>query len=195
MADDARPKSAASIPQGEGDLLSCEEFAAMSARGAFEGLGRWELRGGRLHRMSPAFHPHGRAVMRLGSALEAALAAAQLNLTVSVETSIQFTNGFTPVADVVVAEGEFAGFVPGSAARLIIEVASTTLSDDLGDKANAYSACGLAEYLVADLNGQALHHFYDPAPEGFRRRSVLPFGAPLSLVTLPGVVVDTRRLV
>lgn len=166
----------------------------MAARGAFDGLGRWELRGGTLHRMSPVHFPHGRIVGRLYLALTAALEAAGGDLVTAVETSINFGDGFTPTADIVVCEGDHAGFVPGAAVRLVAEVSQTTLADDLGAKARDYARLGLREYLVVDVTAAVIHQHWEPGADGFAQRIVVRYGEALALRTLAGVVVATDRL-
>jgi Uma2 family endonuclease len=131
-----------------------EEFARMAANGAFRGLGRWELRRGKLHRMSPTYHPQARALGRIYRALEDALWAAGLDLEVAAEVSVKFGSGFTPLADIVVCVGQHQDFIPGETVKLVIEIADSSLNDDRGAKALDYARAGLAEYLVADLDGR-----------------------------------------
>jgi Uma2 family endonuclease len=206
MADDIRPPqteapapslaSARPAPSGLDHQLTSAEFERMAARGAFEGLGRWELRGGRLHRMSPTHLPHGRLVFRLAHAIEAALAPANSeNLTIAVETSVRWDSGFTPIADIVVCASDTESFVPGETARLVAEVAHSTLADDLGDKAMSYARAGLPEYIVADVEARALHHMWGPGEAGYAHRNIVRFRETLALKTMVGLVIQTDRLV
>jgi Uma2 family endonuclease len=94
------------------DTLTDAEFARTAENGAFLGLGRWELRRGKLHRMRPKHHPHSRAMMRLARLLEDGVVAGGLGLEVSPDVSVAFGGGFTPVPDIVVCEGAYAVFSP-----------------------------------------------------------------------------------
>jgi Uma2 family endonuclease len=172
-----------------------EEFARMAANGAFAGLGRWELRRGKLHRMSPTYHPHARALGRLYRALEDALQAAGLYLEAAPEVSVKFGNGFTPLADIVVCAGQHPTFVPGEAVKLVIEVADSSLADDSGAKALDYARAGLAEYMIADIEGRRFLQRTMPRLEGYSEEAIMPFGAALRLKVLPMVVIDSKRLV
>jgi Uma2 family endonuclease len=171
-----------------------EEFARMAANGAFRGLGRWELRRGKLHRMSPTYHPHARALGRIYRALEDAIHAAGLGLEVAPEVSVKFGNGFTPLADIVVCAGQHPAFVPGETVRLVIEVADSSLADDRGAKALDYARAGLVEYIIADLDGRRFLQCTAPGADGYGLETVTVFGASLALATLAGVVIDTSRL-
>jgi Uma2 family endonuclease len=192
MADDFRPDPPAGLAFE--DRLTSAEFALMAHRGAFEGLGRFELRAGKLHRMRPVHHPHARLAARILAALFGALDAGAPDLEISGETTLGFDDGFSPTADIVVCEGRFEGFVPGHAARLIIEVAQSSLADDLGDKAISYARGGLAEYWVADVQARVIHQHWAPSATGFAQRRVIRFGEPAVSVTLEGVTVRTDRL-
>lgn len=45
--------------------------------------------------------------------------------------------------------------VPGETVRLAVEVADTTLADDLGRKPRLYAAAGVPEYWVLDVEGKS----------------------------------------
>jgi Uma2 family endonuclease len=208
MADDIRlaqveaqatpsPASAAPAPSGLDHQLTSAEFERMAARGAFEGLGRWELRGGRLHRMSPVHVPHARIQSKLVVALTLALEQSGSGWDVLGECTIRFEAGFSPTADIVVARepSDAQGFAPGSQVVLVVEVAATSLTDDLGDKAMSYARAGLPEYIVADVEARALHHMWGPGEAGYAHRDIVRFGETLALKTMVGLVVQTDRLV
>ena len=171
------------------------EFERMVARGAFAGLGRIELRRGALHRMSPQFAPHALAKMRLVFALSTALARAGLPLQVVSEATVKFASGFEPMPDVFLWEGGVGrGPFAGAEVRLVIEVADTTLADDLGEKREDYAKAGLAEYWVADLAGARFHCFAGPGPEGFAQSWSAPFAEAVGSATLPGLLLPAATL-
>lgn len=71
-----------------------------------------------------------------------------------------------PVPDIAVVAGP-----PRAHARhprtavLLVEIADTSLTMDLGDKASLYAAAGIADYWVIDVNDRRLHVFRDPRPD------------------------------
>jgi Uma2 family endonuclease len=66
-----------------------------------------------------------------------------------------------------------------SALFLAVEIADTTLRNDLGRKLRAYAAAGVPHYWVADLKGRRLHVMAEPAEAGYARSEVMPFGTPM----------------
>jgi hypothetical protein len=76
----------------------------------------------------------------------------------------------------------------------VIEVADATPAEDLGAKSLDYARAGLAEYMIADLAARRLVQRTEPTPEGYAAEAMIPFGSPLTLKTLPGVTIETRRL-
>ena len=71
-----------------------------------------------------------------------------------------------PMPDVAVVPGDprdYSGGEPTTAA-LVVEVADTSLSSDITEKAERYATAGVADYWVLDLNGRRLLVLRDPAP-------------------------------
>ncbi len=70
-----------------------------------------------------------------------------------------------PEPDVAVVAGRpaLAGGHPTTAA-LVIEIADSSLDDDLTTKAELYATGGIPDYWVLDVDGRTLHVFRDPAP-------------------------------
>ena len=81
--------------------------------------------------------------------------------------------------------------VPLASVTLIIEVADTSLVDDLGQKSVLYGRAGVPEYWVADVNGRAIHQMWSPEPDGYARRATTPFGETITAVTIPGLTIAT----
>lgn len=149
------------------------EFDRIARTGGFGRL-RVELRRGRIVEMSPQHNPHARLKMKLQRALDMAIAAAGLRLETVTEVSVGFGDGFEPMPDIVVIDPTLApealeGPLPAAAVKLVIEVASSSLADDLGAKASEYAEAGLAEYWVADVTARTLHRHGAPVDGVYTR--------------------------
>jgi Uma2 family endonuclease len=175
--------------------FSDDEFDEFVRRGAFGDL-RLELRRGYLHRMSPQHVPHGFAKREIARALERAIATANWTWTVDTELSVRFGGGFTPMPDVVVWAGtadplSHSRPVLGTEVALIVEVADTTLADDLGEKLEDCARSGLAEYWVADVVGRQVLVHPGPTATGYATRTPVALGGTASW---RGVTVDLSAL-
>nr|WP_161501134.1 Uma2 family endonuclease [Rhodopirellula sp. SM50] len=142
--------------------LSVPEYEQMIARGAFAGLDRKiEFIGGELREMSPAGPVHD-------DYIEFLLAWAA-GLVSKNECRIRCQSGLR-VGDSV-PEPDFALLAPKRYGRnrptaddvlLLVEVADSSLTYDLGEKAQLYARHGIREYWVVDVDGRTLHRHIDP---------------------------------
>ncbi len=174
------------------------EFARLVRSGGF-GSQRVELRRGWIVRMNAQHLAHAKAKTLLAKALEAGLQAAGLSWAVYQEVSVAYGVDFTPVSDIVVWDTKDAnidpdGPLPASAVKLIVEVADTTLADDLGEKAEDYARGGLPEYWVLDVKGRQILQHTGAANGVYGQRVALPFGAKIVSHAFPALIVDTAEL-
>ena len=77
-----------------------------------------------------------------------------------------------------------------TSAHLLVEVSRTSRALDLGSKAAAYAAAGVAAYWVVDLVDDVVHVHSAPTPDGYDRREVQPFDEPLEVLGLRVVPAD-----
>lgn len=77
---------------------------------------------------------------------------------------------------------------------LVVEIADTTLSFDVGIKVPLYARCGIAEVWVVDINAALFQVFRDPATDGFRASLVARAGDSVACAALPEVVVQVDEL-
>lgn len=177
--------------------FNAAEFERIARAGAFMDA-RLELREGKIVKMSPAYVPHGTVHASLFLALAQAMRDSAIGLKALIEVTVDLGEYFQPRPDIVVwdeqaLESRPAGPVPGPAVRLVIEVADTSLADDLGGKLIAYAHAGVGEYWVADVaKGRLLLH---AAPNGdtYERRETRAFGEVVKALTLP-LSIDTSEL-
>jgi Uma2 family endonuclease len=97
-----------------------------------------------------------------------------------------------PEPDIAVLSRPLSATRPGPAeVRLLLEIADSTLSRDLGSKARLYARAGIVEYWVLDIENRRLHVHRDPAGDlyGSVRRyeeseEVAPLAAPTSPIAV-----------
>jgi Uma2 family endonuclease len=193
MADDQRPSAKTAASQRPGPArFTPEEFELLIESGVAEKLGRFELRGGEIYRMNPTYAPHAHMRLKLTRMLEDSMAG--LNLVVLDEVTVKF-DGFMPLADIVLFQGPVSrGPILGENVKLIVEVADTTLADDLGSKRDLYAEAGLPEYWVVDMTSGAILQHADPVDGAFTRSKTIPRGSPAESLTLAGIVIETAAL-
>ena len=186
------------IAHREQSKFSTAEFERLVRSGGF-GRTRVELRQGQIVKMNAQHVPHGTIKRLLAKALEAALQQANFPWTVDQEISVDFGDGFEPLPDIIVwdrtaAPANLTGAIPASAVRLIVEVADTTLADDLGEKRAEYAQGGLCEYWVADVKGRLIHQHAAPGSTGYTKQASHAFGTAITALAHPALQIATISL-
>ncbi len=175
--------------------LRVEDYLALDEIGAFADYAKTELIEGEIVFMNAQHRPHARMKMALYDALRDALRTCNSKLTPLVEVSIAAPPQSVPEPDIVVTsapDGE--GLVPLDSVALIVEVADTTLRNDLERKASLYARLGVAEYWVADVKGRVIHQMWAPAGEAYAERREVAFGDAVEAATIAGLRVETGGL-
>ena len=168
------------------------EFYRMAEKGAFAGF-RVELRRGMILKMSPQHYPQARTKQDIQFALRKAIQDAGLAWEILTEATVSFGDGFEPMPDIVVFDGDLmpnkSGTIPGSAVKLIVEVGDSTLADDMGEKREEYAAAGLAEYWVADVKARTVIRHAGPLTATYQRQEApVALDQPIAMLTQAGVV-------
>ncbi|WP_374405174.1 Uma2 family endonuclease [Pelagerythrobacter sp.] len=176
--------------------LTVEEFLMLDRAGAF-GMRSAELFGGEVYYMSPKHRPHARTVGDLYFCIRQALEAGDTGLSVLTDISVRLSDHDAPEPDIVITnapDGE--GILPLEAAKLVIEVADSTLATDLGPKADLYAAAGVPEYWVVDVEERRVLMHAHPREDasGYDGQIDVPFGEPLHAATIEGLAVETSGL-
>lgn len=166
-------------PSLDHSRFSSRDFIDMLDIGAFADM-RVELIEGRLEKLSPAQTRHSRMNATLASQLEKAYAAIKIDLCV--DLAVQVDEDTIRGVDIAVALGEFVDGVPSASdVFLAVEIGVTTLSRDLGSKANDYARAGIPHYWVVDYDACVVHVMGEPGHGGYTSRSVVRFGEPLAV--------------
>jgi Uma2 family endonuclease len=195
MADDQRPSAKSAVAERPAPArFSAEEFEMLIESGVAAKLGRLELRGGEIYRMNSTFAPHARMRMRFARLLEEASASLGDKVEVLDEVTTRF-GAFMPLPDIVLFRMPVPrGPVPGENVLLVVEVADTTLADDLGPKRDLYAAAGVPEYWVVDMTAGVILLHADPVGGAFTRSNVISRGLPAESLKLLGLRIDTTSL-
>jgi Uma2 family endonuclease len=137
-----------------------KQFHDLGDRGYFEGR-RASLIHGTIFEEGPMNPPHAVA----GEKTEELIRDLFRGWTVWIRKPLVLAQDTDPMPDIAVLAGRptVAGGHPTTAA-LVIEIADSSLDDDLTTKAELYATANIPEYWVLDVDGRALHVFRDPAP-------------------------------
>jgi Uma2 family endonuclease len=185
------------LPDGQTKhRLSVEEYLLLDKEGAF-GSRSTELIGGEVYYMSPKHRPHALAMTEMVVALVQALRPSDSPLRVLTDISVRISDHEVREPDIVITDAaKGAGILPLEAAKLVIEIADTTLATDLGAKADLCAEAGIPEYWVIDLieNRILLHANPRPGGGGYDGQLDVPFGEVLHSATIEGLTVETAGL-
>jgi len=162
-----------------------EEVDFLSTTELFAGT-HYELIEGELIDKMAKNRPHINAAQRVLRALEAVFDPDYVVPEPAIRVAAADDSTSAPEPDIVVLKAPFdveEERLPTPAdIALVVEVSDSTLSFDLGVKANLYARAGIADYWVFDLVGRRLIAHREPS-EG-RYRSVIAYDESESLAPL-----------
>lgn len=175
--------------------LRVEDYLMLDEAGAFDSYGRTELIEGEIVYMNAQHRPHARIQSRLLVLLANELAKRGDGLEALVEGSVSMPPHNVPEPDIAITtEPEGVGLIPLGSLALIVEVADTTLKNDLGRKAKIYAREGVPEYWVVDVNGARIHQLASPIGEAYSEMREVPFGTPIISATIANFSIETTGL-
>lgn len=174
--------------------LHIDEYETMIANGAFVGIQkRIEFIEGEIREMSPAGPVHDEFIDVL---VEWSFAnGAPRNFRVRTQSGL-IVGGSLPEPDVFWLKPKTYGAIRPSAsdALLVIEVAESSLTYELTEKAELYCGARIPEYWVIDIRDQRLHRHLDPSPSGYRSVDVLTREQRVAPVQNPSAVLELAKL-
>ena len=175
--------------------VSAEEYLRMGESGVFAPEARLELIEGEIVEMAPIGSPHAGMVNILNRLFSRA--AGDLAV-VSAQNPVIVGDRSVPQPDVALLKPRADSYVrshPTTAeVLLVVEVADTTLSFDLGTKIPLYARGGITEAWVVDLQERAVRVFRDPSPSGYRASFTVSGGGSVAPLALPAVDVAFSEL-
>jgi Uma2 family endonuclease len=176
--------------------LRIEDYLRLSEAGAFAGYRKTELIDGVVYAMSPQFSSHadakGLVYRRLADSVETALPGHR----VWSEASVAIEPDDTPAPDIFVTSfrPRPRAITPVETVRLVVEIADTTLREDLGPKLRLYARGGIPEYWVLDLKGRVIHQMWSPRDEAYAERRKWKLGERIEAATIEGLAIETTGI-
>ena len=157
---------------------------------------RVELIRGEIIEMSPISEGHASTVMRLVSLLSRMFGQRAL---LSVQNPVQLDDATLPQPDVVLLRprDDFYGQRhPGPEdTLLLIEVSDTTLTYDRRVKTALYSAAGVMEYWIINLQKRQIEVYREPQSEGYRTMTRYAPGEMLSPLAFPDINLKVDEII
>ena len=154
-------------------------------------FGRVELVKGVITRMSPAQIPHWHAQRRVFLKLYEALRDSAPDWIVGQEPSVRLAGDTVREPDVVILRNAGLGgqIFDRSALFLAVEIADSSVSNDLNAKKRDYAQAFIPHYWVVDINAQSVHVMAEPAEGTYHRYATVRFGDPLLIPETEIVII------
>lgn len=165
--------------------FTLDQFDRMIIAGVFDGPGSAELVRGEIVRVNAKYLPHIRSQEDLYFAIRTIIGERD-DIAVHLEPSVLLAPDTTREPDLVLCRPQprRAKRVSAGDVLLAIEVADTTLRDDLGPKLDDYAQAEIPRVWVIDLGGEVVHLCTTPGSEGYAERRIVRFGEPIALAPL-----------
>lgn len=140
--------------------VTSDQLLEMEAQGAFKGQ-RTQLLDGEIHIMPSDGLRHINYAMEIGATLVMALKPR--GFFIGIQTTLHLSRYNGPSPDVyVLTAGPLVKETPWERILLVVEVADTSLRDDLTDSASRYARHGVREFWVVDVDNRVTHVHRDP---------------------------------
>lgn len=149
---------------------------------------RVELLDGEIIDMSPQKSTHATAVGLVEEALRRCI---DDGCHLRSQKPLALDDRSEPEPDVAVVPGQLRDYAyrHPDTARLIIEVADTSLGYDQGDKARAYARNGIVEYWILNLRDRVLEVYRDADRQGYKQRLLVGVGEEIAPLMSPRCVI------
>ena len=179
-------------------LFTVDEYYKMAEVGILRPDEKVQLIEGKIIQMPPIGPSHAYNVTRLTRLLfECALPGAEIR----VQSSVRLASRAEPEPDLAIVRSypEAPRTYESRHPRpddilLAIEVADSTLTFDLGEKADAYARHNVTELWVVNLQGDALVVHRDPTLDGYARVETLAHGESISPLAFPDVTFTVDEI-
>lgn len=178
--------------------FTVDDYHRMADAGILGEDDRVELIEGVVVEMPPIGPHHSNSVIDLNGLLSARLFR---HARVSPQNPVRLSQGSEPQPDFAILRGPAPGYLPSkdqlpapADVLWLIEVADSSLEDDLGWKADLYAWYGIPELWVLDLRGQRLIVHREPTKSGYASVEILRRGASISPLALPEVAFTVDEI-
>jgi Uma2 family endonuclease len=168
------------------------ELEQMAAAGILDEDERIELIGGEIVPMSPKGNQH--EVVKIALTLYWARRLPE-DLLFATETTFRLsTDTYLEPDFVFYSKATRIAGLDAATAKLVVEIADSSLGYDLGRKAGLYAAFGIAELWVIDAVKLATRIHRDPSPTGYRSAVDFPASQRLVPGSTPALAVVLSEL-
>jgi Uma2 family endonuclease len=168
------------------------DIRAMIAHGIIRDDENIELIDGEIITEAPETSRHGRIKNKLARLLQSKVS---LDLLVAVDTTLYLDDQNFVEPDIyIVQDGENALSTLGSDVLLLVEVALSSMSHDIGPKAALYARQGIRDYWVIDCETLATTVFRDPIDGAYQSTIQTEVSHTLVPLFLSDVIVNMKDL-
>lgn len=158
--------------------ITMEEVLALQAAGKAP-YKRTQLLDGEIHEMPADGLRHTHYVMKIAARVMQALEPQ--GYFVGVQTTLHLSRYNGPSPDVyVLSPGPLMKETPSGRILLVVEVADSSLPDDLTDSASRYARHGIEEFWVVDVRNRRTHVHVRPNNGAYEEPKRVPFEDPLT---------------
>lgn len=183
---DARPRAA---------RLTVADFLLLDRSGAFDAYARTELIDGAVVVVNADFSEHYIVKSRFYRRIADACDALGHGIEAWMEGSIEIPPHDIPQPDIFVTDTLPApGLTRVDIVLLAVEIAHSSLREDLGGKLSLYARAGIPEYWVVDVKGGVIRRMWSPVGERYARRDKTAIGDAIAAATIGGLVVETAGI-
>lgn len=176
-------------------LFTVDDYHRMGETGILREDDRVELIEGEIVAMPPIGSPHGGRVNRLTRIMTDAVAD---RAVVSPQNPVVLGVRSEPEPDIALLRPRpdfYTDSLPEAAdVLLLIEVADSTLHDDLHVKVPLYARHGIPEVWVVDIAHRKVLRFSQPEGGAYREHGPIDLKTPIDLPGLPGCAVQLAAL-
>lgn len=171
--------------------ISMDEVLALQAAGTVP-YKRTQLLDGEIHEMPADGLHHIHYAMEIARKFQA---LPHQQYFVGVQTTLHLSRYNGPSPDVyVLSQGPLLRQTPGDRILLVVEVADTSLKDDLADSASRYARHGVAEYWVVDVRHRRTHVHRDPTNGAYPKPERVAFEEELTPQRITGFALRIADL-
>jgi len=173
--------------------LTCQEFWDLGESGFFDGH-RVILVDGEIIFMSPINFAH---TMAVDAAVDQLLVwFPKTHFWIRTQVPLQLSLATDPEPDVALIPGRRPSHTAHpTTALLVVEVSDTTLSFDLGDKADLYATGNIEDYWVLDLNRRRLFVHRDPQNGIYTTITIYAETETVSPLVMPNASIAVSALI
>ncbi|HZO28259.1 MAG TPA: Uma2 family endonuclease [Chloroflexota bacterium] len=179
-------------------LMTVDEYHRLGETGALDEDARVELVDGRIVEMPPIGPRHAFNVNRLNQLFMFRLIG---RIVLSIQNPVTFGPRLERQPDVTLLDPHAndpdfykTNRATPSDVLLIVEVSDSTLQTDLVEKSKQYAEHAIADYWVADLQGDQVWVHREPTPNGYSSVTTVARGESISTLAFPDVTFTVDEI-